>query len=293
MTGQQVARFSELPAHHGEGPLWDVSGHRVIWVDMLAGAVMVSEIDGQTRRIDLNDPIAAFVRPIVGSEDFVVVGERTVWRINVDEPNDSPRHVADLPFSSEARANDGTCSPSGDLYVGSMHYGAEDAKGEVLGLVNDVFRAALDKTTISNGQQFLPDGSVVFVDSADRQIRRFRVADDGRWVDPFTICVPEEAHGTPDGLCIDSEGGIWVAMWNGGCVMRWSPDGRLTTVIDLPVRQPTSVALGGETLQTLFITTSAFGLEPATDPLAGYLLTAEVDVPGVLPYAWQSGWIER
>lgn len=286
MKRPQVVPISDSLAHHGEGPLWDPVGQRIVWMDMLVGDVLITDLDGKTQRIQLADPIAALARPIAGTTDFVVVGERTIWQVSLDEPRKAPFRVMTLPWPSGVRSNDGACSPAGVLYIGSMHYGAEPGAGQVLTVTEGGCSVALDSTTISNGQQFITENSVVFVDSADGRIRRFTVTRDGTWVDPETIATSDNVPGTPDGLCVDSEGGVWAAMWDGGCVARWSSDGRLTAIIDLPVRRPTSVTLGGASMRTLFITTSALDRVPGTEPEAGSLLAVEVEVPGPFPYAW-------
>lgn len=279
----EATQLTDPVAHHGEGPLWDPIGDRVIWVDMLAGDVLVTLLDGHTRRVTLDDPIAALVRPVLGSRHFVVAGEKTIWLLDLDG-DDVPRQLGELPFADGVRANDGACSPDGVLYVGSMAYTAAPNQGDVLAWTPTGFRVAWADTTISNGTQFLADGSVIFADSADRRIRRFRVAADGTWFDPRTIAVPAESSGAPDGLCVDSEGGVWVAMWDGGCVQRWSASGQLTASIDLPVPRPTSVTLGGEGLRTLFISTSALDQPTGAAIGAGALFAAQVEVPGMPAY---------
>ena len=87
----------------------------------------------------------------------------------------------------------------------------------------------------------------------------------------------------PDGLTVDSEGGVWVALYGGGAVHRYGPDGTLTEVVEVPVSKPTAVALAGDDLRTLVITTTREGLAGDAEPLAGALFAARADVPGRLP----------
>ncbi len=140
----------------------------------------------------------------------------------------------------------------------------------------------LDGLTISNGLAFSPDGlSAVFVDSMTQQVRRYHLpADDGRWLDYDVVVDIDPAVGTPDGLCVDAEGGIWVALWNGSAVHRYAATGELTDVVALPVPQVTACALGGSDGRTLFITTSALGVDRAAQPTAGAVFTARVTVAG-------------
>ncbi len=90
-----------------------------------------------------------------------------------------------------------------------------------------------------------------------------------------------DGEGRPDGLTVDTEGAVWVAMWGGGTLRRYAPDGTLLTEVPVPVTHPTSVCLGGDDLRTLFVTTSAVHVEGDEQPLAGAVLTMRVDVPGL------------
>src|SRR5690606_2548208 len=95
---------------------------------------------------------------------------------------------------------------------------------------------------------------------------------------PFVAIEPD--HGHPDGLTVDAEGGVWVALYAGGAVRRYRPDGALDAVVEVPVRQVTACTFGGDRLDELFITTSREGLGPDDEPAAGSLFHAEVGVAG-------------
>jgi sugar lactone lactonase YvrE len=98
----------------------------------------------------------------------------------------------------------------------------------------------------------------------------------------------DRAAGMPDGLALDSEGGAWVALWGGGAVHRYGPDGRLDAVIELPADQVTACAFGGPDLDELFITTSRMDRDPDAQPAAGALLRLRPGVSG-LPCAVFAG----
>jgi L-arabinonolactonase len=88
----------------------------------------------------------------------------------------------------------------------------------------------------------------------------------------------------PDGSCVAAQGHVWNAVWEGYRVERWSPEGRITTAIDVPVKKPTCCAFGGRNLETLFITSSQLGEQPADlarEPLAGHLFAVEPGVAGI------------
>ena len=87
--------------------------------------------------------------------------------------------------------------------------------------------------------------------------------------------------GRPDGLTVDEQGGVWVALNGSGTVRRFTPDGLLDEVVEVPARKVTACTLGGSKLDELFITTSRENLDPGEDPLAGSLFKVNVDVRGV------------
>jgi sugar lactone lactonase YvrE len=95
---------------------------------------------------------------------------------------------------------------------------------------------------------------------------------------PFVRLGPDD--GGPDGLTVDAEGGVWVALWGGGCVRRYTSEGVLDGVVEVPARQVTACTFGGDRLDQLFITTSRQGLEPDEEPVAGALFSADVGVRG-------------
>ncbi len=270
--------------HHGEGPLWDAARGRLIWMDLLAGRLMVAAPGENPRAVDVPGPIAAFARPIRDSPEFVVVGERSVWRMDLEDPTKEPRLVAELGLTQGVRANDGDCSPSGVLHIGTMDYDGLRGAGSVLALGPQGPRTVLTDTSISNGMHFLSDEEVIFIDSLERTVGRYRLGVDGAWIRNEVIVQTNASEGLPDGMCADSEGGIWVALWDGGRVVRYLPDGRCTDVVDVPVARPTAAALGGPEGRTLFVTSSAVGYEG--DRLAGAVFSVEVEVAGAPVNPW-------
>ena len=155
-------------------------------------------------------------------------------------------------------------------------------------------RVVLDGIEVSNGLGFSPDGSrAYYVDSATRRVDVLDVVpatEDPRGLvrrRPFVEIDPDD--GMPDGLTVDAEGGVWVALWGGGAVRRYSPDGALDAVVPLPVSQVSACAFGGDDLDRLFVTTSRQGLDDpdADEAASGSLFVADPGVRGlpVLPFA--------
>ena len=273
-----ATRLTEPLAHHGEGAIWDARLDRWLWVDMLAGRVMVTDGTGATRALQLPDTVAALVRPHADG-GHVVVGERTVWWVDLERGAATAVPVEVLPIDASCRANEGACSPSGLLSVGSMAYAETGGAGNVWSYRPDgTLVVALPGTTISNGTVFTTEEAVVFTDSATGQICRYSVGADGSWTDREVLVTIDKPGVGPDGICMDVEAGIWVALWDGSRAQRFDATGALTHEVLLPTKRATSVALGGADGRTLFVTTSAVGL--LDDALAGACFTARVEVPG-------------
>jgi sugar lactone lactonase YvrE len=140
----------------------------------------------------------------------------------------------------------------------------------------------LENVTISNGLEWSPDGSRAYYnDTATYCTDVFDYDGEAGLTGrrQFVDLSPEAKR--PDGLTVDEEGGIWVALSNGGAVRRYTPDGVLDEMVEVPARKVTACTFGGPDLDQLFITTSREGLEPGADPLAGSLFRAAVGVRGL------------
>jgi len=287
---RQATAFTKPLALHGEGAYWDAARATWLWVDMLAGRLMVTEVDGTTRALHVPDPIAAAARPVATGE-VLLVGERTLWLVHPLEG--VTKKLIGLPLDKGCRANEAALTGAGGLAVATMAYDATAGAGSVLIVGPDAsISTALRNTTISNGTVFCDD-EVMLVDSPTGEIGRYR-EDGERWTRTGTLgCISAE-DGLPDGICVDVEGAVWVALWGGGKVQRWSPEGSLLEVVHVPVTQPTSVALGGVDGRTLLITTSAYQLPDGHGTQAGALFATRVAVPGrieaPLPQASVQAW---
>lgn len=161
-----------------------------------------------------------------------------------------------------------------------MAYDGRPGGGALYRLDPDLsVHVVLENVTISNGLAWSPDGSLAYYN--DTATHRTDVFDyDGEsgltGRRPFVDLSAEAEN--PDGLTVDEEGCVWVAFYGGGAVRRYTPDGALDEVVEVPARQVTACTFGGPGMDELFITTSREGLEPGDDPLAGSLFRA---VPGV------------
>jgi sugar lactone lactonase YvrE len=263
-------------AYHGEGPVWSQRWGGLRWVDMLAGDVLSLDGDGTVRRRHVGD-VAAAVRPRRGGGAVIAV-ERG---FTLEDADGTLTPLAPAWSDDGVRMNEGGCDPDGRFWCGSMAYDRRPGGAAVYRLDPDrSVRRVLDGVTISNGLEWSPDGSRAYYDdTATHRVDVFDYdTDDGLTARrPFVVLTDAER---PDGLTVDAEGGVWVALNGSGVVHRYTPAGVLDEVVHLPTPKVTACTFGGPGLDQLFITTSREGLGPDDDPLAGSLFRADVGVPG-------------
>jgi sugar lactone lactonase YvrE len=280
----RAERFTEPCTSHGEGPFWDAANDRLLLVDMLAGAVMEVDSAGTTRRHQLAK-VAAALRArrnggyVLATEDrFMLLG-----------PDLTEQSVLPPVFTDPLiRMNDGGCDPQGRFYIGTMAYDETPGAGTLYRLDPDhSVHVVLSGVTISNGLQWNRAGDTVFY--SDTPTGRLDAFDFDPATGAFTgrRTFTEIADGgLPDGVAIDEEDGLWVALWGGGAVHRYDASGRLDLVVELPVTNVTACTFGGPDLQTLYITTSRQGIADGDQPDAGAVFRYEAGVRGAVPAAF-------
>ncbi|MDX3866522.1 SMP-30/gluconolactonase/LRE family protein [Streptomyces scabiei] len=275
----RVEQVTDPIAYHAEGPVWSPAWGGLRWVDMLAGDVLSLADDGTVTRRHVGE-VAAAMRP--RSQGGAVIGVERGFAL--EDADGTLTHLPALWDESRGvRMNEGGCDPDGRFYCGSMAYDKRTGAGTLYRLAPDgSVTVALTEVTISNGLEWSPDGARAYYN--DTPTQRIAVFDydreSGLTGQRTFVTVPAEA-GRPDGLTVDAQGGVWVALNNGGAVRRYSPAGVLDEVIELPAKKVTACTFGGPRLEELFITTSRENLEPTEDPLAGSLFRARVDVAGL------------
>ena len=273
MRAEQV---TDPVAHHAEGPVWSDRWGGLRWVDMLAGDVLSLAADGTVARRHVGD-VAAALRPRSGGGAVIAV-ERGFALEGADGTLTPLEPVWSDPG---VRMNEGGCDPDGRFWCGSMAYDQRPGAAALYRLDPDgQVHRVLEGVTISNGLDWSPDGSLAYYD--DTATHRVDVFDYDRETGltarrPF-VRLPDD--GNPDGLTVDAEGGVWVALFGSGVVHRYTSAGVLDVVVEVPAAQVTACTLGGPRLDQLFVTTSREGLGPDDDPLAGSLFRADVGVPG-------------
>jgi sugar lactone lactonase YvrE len=272
----RAEQVTEPVAYHGEGPVWSERWGGLRWVDMLAGDVLSLAPGGEITRRHVGS-VAAAIRP--RRQGGAVIGVERGFAL--EGADGALTHLGAVWTDEGVRMNEGGCDPDGRFYCGSMAYDKRPGAGALYRLDPDrSVRVVLANVTISNGLEWSPDGSRAYYD--DTPTHRIAVFDYDResgltGLRPFAEIPPEAGH--PDGLTVDAQGGVWVALFGSGVVRRYTPDGVLDGVVEVAARKVTACTFGGPRLDQLFITTSREGLEPGTDPLAGSLFGV---VPGVV-----------
>ncbi|GAA5203938.1 SMP-30/gluconolactonase/LRE family protein [Streptomyces thinghirensis] len=276
-TAYDVAVRAE--ASLGEGPTWDPVTGRLLWIDILNSRVHTYDPATGRRTVRRTDQHVGAVKPRAGGG--LVLNLRD--GIGLLDPDDTFRwlHREVVPGR---RANDAAVAPDGTLWAGTMRYDEAPGGGSLSRVTGDgTVEVLLGDVAVSNGTGWSPDGRLMYyVDSPTRRIDVFDVFEDadpgtgeGRITGRRALAAIEDGAGFPDGLCVDAEGCVWVALWDGGAVRRYTPSGDLDRVIPLPVPRVTACAFGGPGLTDLYITTARVGLT-APHPLAGSVLV----VPG-------------
>ncbi|WNM34920.1 SMP-30/gluconolactonase/LRE family protein [Streptomyces sp. Li-HN-5-11] len=265
MTAYEVAVRAE--AELGEGPTWDPAAGRLIWVDILSSRVHTYDPATGRRTVRTTEQHVGAAKPRAGGG--LVLNLRD--GVGLLDGDGAFRWLHRDPVPGR-RGNDAAVAPDGSLWAGTMRYDEAPGGGTLSRVTGDgSVEVVLDDVAVSNGTGWSPDGGLMYyVDSPTGRIDVFTYAD-GRATGRRTLARIEDGAGFPDGLTVDADGCVWVALWDGGAIRRYTPAGKLDRVLELPVPRPTACAFGGADLGDLYITTARTGLA-APHPLAGSVL---------------------
>jgi len=254
----------DMGAVLGEGPAWNAETGELVSVDILAGTVHIH--DGVGRRLGVYE-IGGHVGSALPAENggwLLVTGDGFAFLERDGSVRELLAVVAEQP---ELRFNDAKCDPWGQALAGTMRYDETAGSATLYRLEaasdgeppsNFRARVLLEHLGLANGLGWNAEGDTLyFIDTLSRTVASHLYRGDGNQLGPRrSLVVFDETQGLPDGMCVDDTGGLWVALYGGGVVQRFRPDGGLDTVVSLPVTNPTSVAFGGVDGDRLFITTA-------------------------------------
>jgi sugar lactone lactonase YvrE len=287
-------------AELGEGPGWDAERRELFWVDITGGRLTTAKLTGsgaeETGRYDTSHHIGCAV-PYPGPGGGWILGADQGFAHLAGDGTVTVLAQPEAGSSVRLRMNDGCCDPAGRFWAGSMAYDNTPGAGSLfrVDLDGSVHRV-LTGLTISNGLGWSLDQRTMYVTDTGGAGRPGTVdaydydPETGEIARRGTVISTPAGPGGPDGMTVDADGNLWVALWGHSAVHHYTPEGELTDIVELPVTQPSSCCVGGPDGRTLVITTAREGLaadQLAAQPDAGRLFSCRVAVtaPPATPFA--------
>lgn len=272
----------------GEGPCWDPRSSSFLFVDIMDSSIFELADDGSVLNRFRTPSHVGAVLP-AKSDDWLIVLQDGFYVLS---RSGDVAPLLQIEHGSSIRFNDAKCDANGRAFAGTMSYTFDRGAGSLYRLDPPLVASKiLTDLTISNGIGWSPDNKTMyFIDSATQCVVAMPYDIDsgsigtGRELVRFT-----DREGMPDGLCVDADGGVWVALLMGSEIRRITPRGEADISIELPVRRPTSCAFGGQRGNQLLITTSSFAIdecEREEAPLSGALFSIELNVTAPPASLW-------
>src|SRR5579883_2880628 len=269
----------EIVADHscalGEGPLWHAEEKRVYWTDIDGGRLFRYDPEtGQSEQFYEGDVVGGFTIQANGS--LLLFGAKGCVR--EWKNGQSKTLIEDLPGEGEGRFNDVIADPAGRVFCGTLGR----TPGRLYRLETDgAIAPLLEGIGCSNGMGFTPDRKrFYYTDTVKREIYLFDYDQETGEITNQRVFVRLEGEGAPDGMTVDTEGGVWTALWGGSAVVRFDSSGRETHRIPFPAKKMTSAAFGGPDYTDLYCTCAGGTNRPADGPAGGALFR----IPGALGF---------
>lgn len=267
----------EMRCQLGEGPVWCASERALYWVDIYAPAVHRFSVGDRTVQTwAMPERIGWLVRRR-DHPGFVAGFQSGFYELTLD-PVERRLIVDPEPQLPGNRLNDAAVDPCGRLWAGTMDSDIVEVSGSLYRLDGDHSLHTMDTGyRVTNGPAFSPDGRYLYHNDTGRgRVYRFDLSVDGSLSNKTEFLLFPRELGSPDGMTVDADGGLWIAHWGGGRVTRFRPDASEDHSIELPASQITSCAFAGERLERLFVTSAA--VDRDDEQYAGCLF--EVDPGG-------------
>lgn len=267
----------------GESVFWHPKKRKIFWVDIEGKKVHCSNhMNGETISFDTQERVGCIVPEESGT--ILMALENGISRLDTD--TGITTHLLSIEERVEGkRFNDGKCDALGRFWVGSMS--EQKGFGSLYCINPDLaYRKMLDKVKVSNGIIWsLNNEYMYYIDSLTRKVVRYEYnLINGAISNPQVLIRVPKSMGYPDGMTIDNQGNLWIALWGGSAVSKWNAStGELLKTISVPAPNVTSCAFGGENMNTLYITTAKKDLtnsESHQYPLSGGLFLAQLKIGG-------------
>lgn len=277
----------------GEGALWDSAEKKLYWVDILGETFNAYDPIKNDHTSYSTSKMVGTVVPI-GNKKVLLALQDGIITLDLSDGKIEYKIKTQIHTQNQ-RFNDGKCDPRGRLWVGTLTVGSETKNNKLYCIGPDFsISEKMNDLTISNGIAWSLNGSTMYhVDTPTGEVTKHDFdVNTGNISNRQVIIKIPHAMGYPDGMTIDSEGMLWIALWDGCCVARYNPNtGDLLQKIKVPAPKVTSCAFGGENLDQLYITTARCDM--STDeleeyPFSGGLFVADVKIKGVEAYSFNS-----
>lgn len=281
----QVRCAVPATAFLGKSPLWLPDRDRLLWVDILAPSIHLSDTGtGRDETLPLDEIAGAIVPRSRGG--FVAAIQNGFRALDLNGPRLSPIGP-DAVDQSGMRLNDGRCDSHGRLWIGSVALDSSPGAGSLWRFDPDGRVTRIEKGFhVANGLGWSPDETRFYLADSNTQTVYVYDCDAAAGTlsnrRPFVTIAQE--RGKPDGIAVDQSGHVWVALWDGWALARYAPDGSLDRVVPLPVPRPAGITFGGQDMKTLFVTTARVRLSAqqiGDAPLSGSILALPVSTPGL------------
>ena len=287
---RHIETVVQRPSLVGEGAIWDSERKVLYWVDIIGQKLFVYDpATAENREIDTLQAVGTVVPRASGG---LIVALHNGFA-SLDPDSGLMRPIADPERDIPAnRFNDGKCDPAGRLWAGTMEFDGEPDRGALYCLDTDgTVTRKFGNVTISNGIVWSLDGrTMYYIDTGRNNVRAYDYDAATGAIGNERVTVTNAGSGHFDGMTMDAEGMVWVAIFGGSAVRRYDPEsGVLLDAIELPMSQVTSCAFGGPDLTDLYVTSACLRLsesERSAEPLAGSLVKVVPGVEGLpaIPY---------
>jgi len=273
----------------GECCRWDDVRGELYWIDVYSGRFFRARADGPRVEMVAQYQVEGVITALAPYEErgdgWIVGMNQSIAHLS-ESGEVSELARPEVRNAPEVRTNDGAADPWGRFWLGSMAFSSAWGRGSLYRFdESSGTETILRDVTISNGIGWSPDRrTMYYVDSGPRTLSAYEVNETGEIGNGRVMLRLEASEGAPDGLCVDAEGAIWVAIWGGSQVRRYSPGGELLARVALPTAHASCCAIGGANGTTLYITTAQEDMpdaQLALEPEAGRLFCVDVGVVGL------------
>jgi len=280
--GTQPEIVADFRCRVGEGPGWHAQERCLYWVDIPAGRLLrYTPTTGQSIAFELGEPVGGFTIQKDGALLlFMARGAVRLWHDTF-----LATIIEDISAEHDTRFNDVIADPVGRVFCGTMSSPVH--AGRLYRLDNHgQLTVLLEGVGTSNGMGFSPDRSLFYhTDTRRQSIYAYDYDENtGAIKNPRVFAVVPKSEGAPDGLTVDTEGCVWSARWGGGCVVRYSPEGREILRVFLPAVKVSSLTFGGPDYTDIFITTAGGENRTENGPGAGALFRINLGIKGLPEY---------